>query len=44
MEWLHAPNELFRIRRLREEIRTWQDLWRAGRRPHRLASREGDDG
>jgi acetylornithine deacetylase/succinyl-diaminopimelate desuccinylase-like protein len=37
-EKLHAPNEFFRIRRLREGMRAWEELWRllaAG--PHRLA-------
>jgi acetylornithine deacetylase/succinyl-diaminopimelate desuccinylase-like protein len=37
-ERLHAPNEFFRIRRLREGMRAWEQLWRllaAG--PHRLA-------
>jgi acetylornithine deacetylase/succinyl-diaminopimelate desuccinylase-like protein len=40
-ERLHAPNEFFRLRRLREGMRAWEQLWRllaAG--PHRLA-REG---
>jgi acetylornithine deacetylase/succinyl-diaminopimelate desuccinylase-like protein len=39
-EKLHAPNEYLRIRRLREGMRAWEQLWRllaAG--PHRLASR-----
>jgi acetylornithine deacetylase/succinyl-diaminopimelate desuccinylase-like protein len=38
-EKLHAPNEYLRIRRLREGMRAWEQLWRllaAG--PHRLAS------
>jgi acetylornithine deacetylase/succinyl-diaminopimelate desuccinylase-like protein len=37
-ENLHAPNEFMRIRRLREGMRAWEQLWRllaAG--PHRLA-------
>jgi acetylornithine deacetylase/succinyl-diaminopimelate desuccinylase-like protein len=37
-EKLHAPNEFMRIRRLREGMRAWEQLWRllaAG--PHRLA-------
>jgi acetylornithine deacetylase/succinyl-diaminopimelate desuccinylase-like protein len=37
-ENLHAPNEYMRIRRLREGMRAWEQLWRllaAG--PHRLA-------
>jgi acetylornithine deacetylase/succinyl-diaminopimelate desuccinylase-like protein len=47
-EKLHAPNEFMRIRRLREGMRAWEQLWRllaAG--PHRLApsraGRAGDD-
>ena len=28
MERLHAPNEFFRIRRLREGMRAWEELWR----------------
>ncbi|HWN63594.1 MAG TPA: hypothetical protein VNO25_23310, partial [Streptosporangiaceae bacterium] len=45
METLHARNELFRIRRLREGMRAWEELWRLlADGPHRLASREGDDG
>ena len=44
MEGLHAPNEFFRIRRLREGMRAWQELWRLlADGPDRLASREGDD-
>jgi hypothetical protein len=45
MERLLAPNGFFRIRRLGEGMRAWEELWRllAGG-PHRLASREGDDG
>jgi acetylornithine deacetylase/succinyl-diaminopimelate desuccinylase-like protein len=42
-EKLHAPNEFMRIRRLREGMRAWEQLWRllAGG-PHRLApSRAG---
>ncbi len=44
-EKLHAPNEFLRIRRLREGMRAWEQLWRllaAG--PHRLApaNRPGD--
>jgi acetylornithine deacetylase/succinyl-diaminopimelate desuccinylase-like protein len=38
-EKLHAPNEFMRIRRLREGMRAWEQLWRllaAG--PHRLAA------
>jgi acetylornithine deacetylase/succinyl-diaminopimelate desuccinylase-like protein len=41
-EKLHAPNEYLRIRRLREGMRAWEQLWRllaAG--PHRLAAQEG---
>jgi acetylornithine deacetylase/succinyl-diaminopimelate desuccinylase-like protein len=45
MERLHAPNEFFRIRRLRERMRAWEELWRLlADGPDRLASREGDDG
>ena len=43
-EKLHAPNEFMRIRRLREGMRAWEQLWRvlaAG--PHRLANPGGDD-
>ena len=41
MERLHAPNEFFRIRRLREGMRAWEELWRLlADGPHRLASRE----
>jgi len=38
-EKLHAPNEYLRIRRLREGMRAWEQLWRllAGG-PHRLVS------
>ena len=45
MERLHAPKEFFRIRRLGEGMRAWEELWRRladGQR--RLASRQGDDG
>jgi hypothetical protein len=28
MERLHAPNEFLRIRRLREGMRAWEELWR----------------
>jgi hypothetical protein len=28
MERLHAPNEFFRIRTLREGRRAWEELWR----------------
>ena len=41
-EKLHAPNEYLRIRRLREGMRAWEQLWRllaAG--PHRLAAASG---
>ena len=45
MERLHATNEFFRIRRLRVGMRAWEELWRLlAHCPHRLASREGDDG
>ena len=43
-ENLHAPNEYLRIRRLREGMRAWEQLWRllaAG--PHRLAAAGGHD-
>jgi len=39
MKRLHAPNEFFRIRRLREGMRAWEELWRLlADGPHRLAS------
>jgi hypothetical protein len=39
MERLHAPNEFFRIRRLREGMRAWKELWRLlTDGSHRLAS------
>ena len=39
-EKLHAPNEFLRIRRLREGMRAWEQLWRLlADGPHRLASR-----
>jgi len=42
---LHAPKEFFRIRRLREGMRAREELRRLlADGPHRLASREGDDG
>ena len=44
-EKLHAPNEYLRIRRLREGMRAWEQLWRllaAG--PHRLAPAGGAGG
>ena len=45
MERLHAPNEFFRIRRLRKGMRAWEELWRLlADGPRRLASRGGDDG
>ena len=38
MERLHAPNEFFRIRRLGEGMRAWEELWRLlADGPHRLA-------
>jgi acetylornithine deacetylase/succinyl-diaminopimelate desuccinylase-like protein len=38
-EKLHAPNEFMRIRRLREGMRAWEQLWRLlASGPHRLAS------
>jgi hypothetical protein len=37
MERLHAPNEFFRIRRLGEGMRAWEELWRLlADGPHRL--------
>jgi acetylornithine deacetylase/succinyl-diaminopimelate desuccinylase-like protein len=37
-EKLHAPNEFLRIRRLREGMRAWEQLWRVlADGPHRLA-------
>jgi acetylornithine deacetylase/succinyl-diaminopimelate desuccinylase-like protein len=44
-EKLHAPNEYLRIRRLREGMLAWEQLWRqlaAG--PHRLAPANGSGG
>ncbi len=39
-EKLHAPNEFMRIRRLREGMRAWEQLWRLlADGPHRLAPR-----
>jgi acetylornithine deacetylase/succinyl-diaminopimelate desuccinylase-like protein len=36
-EKLHAPNEFMRIRRIREGIRAWEELWRSlAEGPHRL--------
>jgi acetylornithine deacetylase/succinyl-diaminopimelate desuccinylase-like protein len=38
-EKLHAPNEFFRVRRLREGMRAWEVLWRLlASGPHRLAA------
>jgi acetylornithine deacetylase/succinyl-diaminopimelate desuccinylase-like protein len=38
-EKLHAPNEFLRIRRLREGMRAWEQLWRLlADGPHRLAA------
>jgi acetylornithine deacetylase/succinyl-diaminopimelate desuccinylase-like protein len=45
-EKLHAPNEFLRIRRLREGMRAWEQLWRLlADGPHRLApvNRPGGD-
>ncbi len=40
-EKLHAPNEFLRIRRLREGMRAWEQLWRLlATGPHRLAANE----
>jgi hypothetical protein len=45
MDRLHTPNELLRIRRLRERMRAWEELWwPLADGPHRLASRESGDG
>ena len=36
---------VFRIRRLRKGMRAWEELWRLlADGPHRLTSRDGDDG
>lgn len=36
-EKLHAPNEYMRIRRIKEGIRAWEELWRSlAEGPHRL--------
>jgi len=41
-EKLHAPNEFLRIRRLREGMRAWEQLWRLlADGPYRLASARG---
>jgi acetylornithine deacetylase/succinyl-diaminopimelate desuccinylase-like protein len=41
-EKLHAPNEYLRIRRLREGMRAWEQLWRLlADGPHRLAHAGG---
>ena len=43
-EKLHAPNEFMRIRRLREGMRAWEQLWRLlAEGPHRLATVEHVD-
>ena len=43
-EKLHAPNEFMRIRRLREGMRAWEQLWRLlADGPHRLAKIESAD-
>ncbi len=45
MDRLHAPNEFFRIPQAARGMRAWEELWRLlADGPHRLASREGDDG
>jgi acetylornithine deacetylase/succinyl-diaminopimelate desuccinylase-like protein len=42
-EKLHAPNEYLRIRRLKEGMRAWEQLWRLlADGPHRLAAVERD--
>jgi acetylornithine deacetylase/succinyl-diaminopimelate desuccinylase-like protein len=45
-EKLHAPNEYLRIRRLKEGMRAWEQLWRLlADGPHRLAAAgAGQDG
>ena len=44
-EKLHAPNEFLRIRRLREGMRAWEQLWRLlADGPHRLAPAGGSRG
>src|SRR5215469_4286278 len=44
-EKLHAPNEFLRIRRLREGMRAWEQLWRLlADGPYRLARAGGDRG
>ena len=44
-EKLHAPNEYLRIRRLREGMRAWEQLWRLlADGPHRLAAGGGRPG
>jgi acetylornithine deacetylase/succinyl-diaminopimelate desuccinylase-like protein len=44
-EKLHAPNEFMRIRRLREGMRAWEQLWRLlADGPHRLAPAGGTRG
>jgi acetylornithine deacetylase/succinyl-diaminopimelate desuccinylase-like protein len=44
-EKLHAPNEFMRIRRLREGMRAWEQLWRLlADGPHRLAPAGGSGG
>ena len=45
MERPHAPNEFPRNRTLREQMRAREEQWRPlADGPHRLASRESDDG
>ncbi len=46
MERLHAPNEFFRVRGLRDGMRAWEELRRGCSPTARTgpASREGDDG
>jgi acetylornithine deacetylase/succinyl-diaminopimelate desuccinylase-like protein len=44
-EKLHAPNEFLRIRRLREGMQAWEQLWRLlADGPHRLAPANGPGG
>jgi len=41
-EKLHAPNEYLRIRRLKEGMRAWEQLWRLlADGPHRLGPAGG---
>ncbi len=43
-EKLHAPNEFMRVRRLREGMRAWEQLWRLlADGPHRLTPAAGSE-